>query len=432
MGAAAKWRFPTGEQVPPQLLGDYRKLSAPPLCPPVPMLGLLRGEDAAALLPARVGARLVRQWRAMAEEARLAHGNMAIDPLLPPPRPLLLGCWHPPLLAPARRRQARALTFAGDIWPRLSKQAKWQGRTLYTAGEGWSEAECAGAPTICGALRGSMRTEAAEVWEELAGTIAEGSANEEEEGMRPLIPVSSSSSSSSVRTLCTRSSASSSVQVTLFSLAPRSEAPTHTGQYARVNLHMCLLNCEEARASPSSLLLMRIWSRALPAREHDGRPRAQAALETRGGPAHGGQRVVYRPGELLAFDDGHLHGVENGGERPRVLLAIGVLHPATSREHRLGCGYGESASRVAVQRGSKGGKGGKGGKGEAYVKTTPAEGGDGGSKRHRQCLEPSCKRGRMPDGTSCYRVAGLLPPGCDVLQPDTFSGEEMRRRKDEL
>ena len=35
----------------------------------------------------------------------------------------------------------------------------------------------------------------------------------------------------------------------------------------------------------------------------------------------------------------------------------------------------------------------------------------------RTCLESQCKQGRMEDGTPCYRVAGLLPPGCDVYEP---------------
>ena len=35
----------------------------------------------------------------------------------------------------------------------------------------------------------------------------------------------------------------------------------------------------------------------------------------------------------------------------------------------------------------------------------------------RQCWEPQCKSGYMPDGQECFRVSGQLPLGCDVYKP---------------
>ena len=94
-------------------------------------------------------------------------------------------------------------------------------------------------------------------------------------------------------------------EITLFNLHWRSHVPPHYGSPERINVHLCLLNCEESY------------------------------LELAGGPALGGERVPYREGEMIAFDDAVAHGIENLGHASRVILTVGVLHPRLSSEHRV-------------------------------------------------------------------------------------------------
>ena len=170
--------------------------------------------------------------------------------------------------------EARWAVFSGDVWPSIITQKRWQGLRLYAAGYGWNAAACAQLPAACGLLRGRLASEHPQVRDWLFGPFR-GLPNDEE--------------------------------VTLFALHPRSEVPVHSGQYGRLNLHLCLLGCEEAY------------------------------LELGGGPRRGGQRIHYRAGEMIAFDDALQHGVENLGASTRIMLAIGSLHPGLTRAHHRHC-----------------------------------------------------------------------------------------------
>ena len=83
--------------------------------------------------------------------------------------------------------------------------------------------------------------------------------------------------------------------VILFRVKAGGMANLHNGQDARVNVHMCLLNCNE-----STLIVA--------------------------GDAH-----RYTAGHLVAFEDRAMHEILNAGEQDRILLAVAVLHPDLER-----------------------------------------------------------------------------------------------------
>jgi len=190
-----------------------------------------------ALLPDGVGAALRTNWEAIAEEAR-------------------------------------RLVFDGDIWPNLLRGSRWQGVRLYLSGSpsaqgggqreaAWNGKSCEEAPVTCGLLKGTM---ASEGWGTWTADSSGGAENDEE--------------------------------ATFFSLGPSASVPTHIGQHGRVNIHLCLLNCERAFAEA------------------------------------GGRRLPYRAGGLLAFDDGMFHSAQNhDGAEARVVLTLGVLHPRRTSGH---------------------------------------------------------------------------------------------------
>ena len=173
--------------------------------------------------------------------------------------------------------EARALQFQGNAWPSISSMGTWQSTVLYRRAHGWTE--CARMPLTCRLLHGRLRTDQPGGARELHEGLHTRSGNEEE--------------------------------VAVFSLRGRSHVPPHLGSSARVNVHLCLLNCLDSY------------------------------LELGGGQALGGERMRYSEGELIAFDDSTLHGIENLGTTSRVVLVIGVLHPGLTAAHNQGtaCGW---------------------------------------------------------------------------------------------
>merc|ERR1711924_68382 len=81
--------------------------------------------------------------------------------------------------------------------------------------------------------------------------------------------------------------------VTFFSVSPNGWVPVHSGQDCRVNIHLCLINCEKA------------WVQS------GGEPKR-----------------YYKAGELIAFHDGVDHEIVNEDrDRSRITVHIAVLHP---------------------------------------------------------------------------------------------------------
>ena len=160
--------------------------------------------------------------------------------------------------------------------------SRWQGVKLYNVNQKWDPANCQRVPQTCELLRGRLRSERPTIIHELNEKVASVIEFNVEE-------------------------------VVIFSLSGRSHVPPHVGSPLRVNVHLCLLHCEESY------------------------------LEVGGGPSLGGARVSYQQGELLAFDDAVMHGIENLGQEARVILTIGVLHPELSKEHRA-CTEGDVVS----------------------------------------------------------------------------------------
>ena len=86
--------------------------------------------------------------------------------------------------------------------------------------------------------------------------------------------------------------------LTLFAISPGGWVPKHHGQDPRINIHLCLLNCESS------------WIVAQ------------------------GRRHEYKAGGLLAFDDPGDHEVHNDDQQAaRVVLGLGVLHPSITPQH---------------------------------------------------------------------------------------------------
>lgn len=213
-----------------------------PVCPPLAATESAEGQAVDALLPDGLAADLRRHWEQIAAEARQLLSQRG---------------------------------ELGDIWPRIYPGGHWQGVPLYLSSllvnqrrqqnatwrEGNQRPGCRKFPFTCGLLRGRMRSER---WG--LRTTTHAPRNEEE--------------------------------VTFFLLGPSQVVPHHTGQQGRVNVHLCLLNCERAAVQAN------------------------------------GSTLQYRAGGLLAFDDGLYHSVQNHDPaNTRVVLGLGVVHPQKSEEH---------------------------------------------------------------------------------------------------
>ena len=149
------------------------------------------------------------------------------------------------------------LVSAGDAYPSIATKKQWTKVTLYTARTGWDEQECAHVPTVCTILRGRLRTERepAQAWYKTGHFVAGDEA------------------------------------VILFRVSAGGLAHLHQGQDARINVHLCLLNCDD-----SAVVV-------------------------------GGSLKNYTAGSLLAFEDRADHEIINIGKDDRVSLTVGVLHP---------------------------------------------------------------------------------------------------------
>lgn len=162
---------------------------------------------------------------------------------------------------PKIAKAARKLRFYGDAFPKLVTGNQWQRLDLYTQKGGWSEEGCTQVSALCMFLRGKMKSESVALkhLHRFLGSWILG--NDE----------------------C----------VTIFRLAPHGWAPVHSGQDARVNVHLCLLNCD------------RSWIRVGNSGKH-----------------------FYRAGSILAFHDSFDHEVYNEDPiQDRIILHIATYHP---------------------------------------------------------------------------------------------------------
>lgn len=150
-----------------------------------------------------------------------------------------------------------AIGGAGDAYPEIAKKSQWNKLVLYTAAGGWDEDLCHQMPTVCNMLKGKLRSE----HEPYRGRFATGLFVENDEA------------------------------VIVFRIAAGGMAHLHNGQDARINCHLCLLNC-------------------------DG-----AALVAAGSIRN------YSDSSLFAFEDRVDHEIINVGTKDRISLTIGVLHP---------------------------------------------------------------------------------------------------------
>jgi hypothetical protein len=223
-----------------------------PMCPPLAAMESVEGTAVDAILPVGLAADLRRNWERIADESRALIGERS---------------------------------HLGDIWPRIYSGGHWQGAPLYHSGEfnreksvqnaTWHDVRaderqenerpgCGNFPFTCSLLKGRLRSE------KLGLRRATYSPTNEEEA-------------------------------TLFLLGPNQTAPHHVGQQGRINVHLCLLNCN------------------------------LASVYVNGSQTH----LRYRAGELLAFDDGLHHSIVNHDPfNSRVILAIGVMQPARTEAHR--------------------------------------------------------------------------------------------------
>ena len=203
------------------------------MCPPLRPFGALEGTDVDKILPAGLADTLRLNFGGLADEARTF---LKEEP--------------------------------GDIWPGILSGGHWQGAVLYRSSifvdEGrardaaWNNHGCGKLPLTCSLIRGRLRSEA---WGFRKGSMDLTEPMNQEE-------------------------------VTYFSLGPNQFVPQHTGQQGRVNVHLCLLNCERSFVETNFT------------------------------------KLQYRTGELMAFDDGLFHSIQNHDPvHTRVILAIGVMHP---------------------------------------------------------------------------------------------------------
>ena len=146
----------------------------------------------------------------------------------------------------------------GDAYESIAADKKWTKLVLYDARAGWNEELCKNLGTVCRLLRGKFRTEQ----EPLRSAYQTG-----------LLPYGDEA-------------------VILFRVAAGGTAPLHMGQDARINVHLCLLNCNSSQI------------------------------------AVGGDLRNYSDSSLFAFEDRADHEIINHDrQNDRISLTIGVLHP---------------------------------------------------------------------------------------------------------
>ena len=153
---------------------------------------------------------------------------------------------------------AMSARHARDAYPSIAVNGEWSKLVLYTAGNGWDESLCLQLPSVCKALRGKLTSE-----------------------QKPQLSWYRENRF-----------AASDEAVILFQIQPGAMAHLHNGQDARINVHMCLLNCDSTQLVVAEDL-------------HN-----------------------YTAGELVAFEDRADHEIKNHNPtRARVSLTVAVLHP---------------------------------------------------------------------------------------------------------
>eukprot|EP00931_Biecheleriopsis_adriatica_P088575 TRINITY_DN62867_c0_g1_i1.p1 TRINITY_DN62867_c0_g1~~TRINITY_DN62867_c0_g1_i1.p1 ORF type:complete len:428 (+),score=44.63 TRINITY_DN62867_c0_g1_i1:34-1317(+) len=156
--------------------------------------------------------------------------------------------------------EALNLRFKDDAFGSIVQGQQWQSIVAYQMFQGWHKKPCSVMKTLCKLLKGRMESE-----------TTNRRPRNKEEGVH-----------------YTNDEA-----VTLFSVSPGGWVPVHSGQDCRINVHLCLLNCEKA------------W------------------LEVGGSRKH-----YYKAGELVAFHDALDHEIVNEDrENSRIIVHIAVLHP---------------------------------------------------------------------------------------------------------
>lgn len=199
-----------------------------------PVASAVAPADALAALPRGLAERLRQEWPLLAAEVT-AGGGAA-----------LLG---------------RAPGEAGDAYPGIVQGGQWTKLTIYDAGRGWRDQHCSELfPRLCQMLRGQLRsdTERGRDWVK-RGVIT---GNDE--------------------------------LVALFGVRSAGWVPIHAGQDVRINVHLCLANCNDSKIEVA------------------------------------GESLIYQDGSLFAFEDRADHEILNNGKignRERLNLVIGVLHP---------------------------------------------------------------------------------------------------------
>jgi hypothetical protein len=160
------------------------------------------------------------------------------------------------------RAAAPELATQPGAFPGITSGTQWTKLVLYSAAKGWDPKLCAVMPTVCELLRGKLRTEQPEVRAlyQRDGSMLTMSGNDEE--------------------------------VVLFRVKAQGMATLHQGQDPRVNVHLCLLNCNQ-----SKILVA-------------------------------GEVMNYHDSAFFAFEDRADHEIINmDADQDRINLAIGVLHP---------------------------------------------------------------------------------------------------------
>lgn len=165
------------------------------------------------------------------------------------------------LFAQEAKSAVEALTREEDGYPGITRGKQWQKLELYTAGSGWVEDRCRRfTPFLCDYFKGKLKTE---------------TDPEARKWVRKRVVHSNDE------------------VVGLFGITGNEGwALVHNGQDLRINVHLCLLNCNYTRVVVGL-----------------------------------NRTLSYFDGSLFAFEDRHYHELFNEGPEMRVNLVIGVLHP---------------------------------------------------------------------------------------------------------
>lgn len=144
---------------------------------------------------------------------------------------------HPQIASEASEATV-AIATAGDAYPKIATKQQWTKLILYMAGSGWDEENCKLLPTVCKLLRGRLRTELqpARSWYGSRMFVAGDEA------------------------------------VIVFRVAGGGMAHLHQGQDARINVHMCLLNCEYSAVVAAGSLRNYVSTQAPPPTRFPGTP----------------------------------------------------------------------------------------------------------------------------------------------------------------